>query len=229
LIDVSRRHILPAMSDSPPASPASAPPPADASRERIIAAATSLFAEHGYDGTSTRRIAADAGLNMATVAYHVGGKPDLYREVMLRAHLAEQRVLTDALAAFREVAPTDPVAAVTALVDRYLDFCLDQPHIPALWMRRWLSDAAEFADLEAAYARPLIEAVTDTVREVVPAGPSAAPADVEMTVWTVLWSTHGFCRSGIRADVPRFRAHLRTLVLRDLGLGARDARDQERG
>ncbi|WP_406840413.1 TetR/AcrR family transcriptional regulator [Streptomyces sp. AHU1] len=220
------------MSDSPPASPAPAPPPADASRERIIAAATSLFAEHGYDGTSTRRIAADAGLNMATVAYHVGGKPDLYREVMLRAHLAEQRVLTDALAAFREVAPTDPVAAVTALVDRYLDFCLDQPHIPALWMRRWLSDAAEFADLEAAYARPLIESVTDTVREAVPDGPeagSAARADVEMTVWTVLWSTHGFCRSGIRAEVPRFRAHLRALVLRDLGLDAPRPREGEHG
>ncbi|MEV6017003.1 MULTISPECIES: TetR family transcriptional regulator [unclassified Streptomyces] len=220
------------MSDSPPVPAASAPPPADASRERIIAAATSLFADHGYDGTSTRRIAAEAGLNMATVAYHVGGKPDLYREVMLRAHLAEQRVLTDALAAFRELAPTDPVAAVTGLVDRYLDFCLDQPHIPALWMRRWLSDAAEFADLEAAYARPLIESVRDTVREVVPAAPrtdSAAPADVEMTVWTVLWSTHGFCRSGIRAEVPRFRAHLRSLVLRDLGLGAPEPRERERG
>ncbi|MET8857536.1 MULTISPECIES: TetR/AcrR family transcriptional regulator [unclassified Streptomyces] len=217
------------MPDSPPASPPPAPSPADASRERIIAAATALFADHGYDGTSTRRIAAEAGLNMATVAYHVGGKPDLYREVMLRAHLAEQRVLTDALAAFRDLAPTDPAAAVTGLVDRYLDFCLDQPHIPALWMRRWLSDAAEFADLEAAYARPLIESVRDTVREVIPSGPSTEPADVEMTVHTVLWSTHGFCRSGIRAQVPRFRAHLRALVLRDLGLRAPEPRDQEQG
>ncbi|MFF2364267.1 TetR/AcrR family transcriptional regulator [Streptomyces sp. NPDC058122] len=217
------------MPDSPPASPPPAPSPADASRERIIAAATALFADHGYDGTSTRRIAAEAGLNMATVAYHVGGKPDLYREVMLRAHLAEQRVLTDALAAFRDLAPTDPAAAVTGLVDRYLDFCLDQPHIPALWMRRWLSDAAEFADLEAAYARPLIESVRDTVREVIPSGRSTEPADVEMTVHTVLWSTHGFCRSGIRAQVPRFRAHLRALVLRDLGLRAPEPRDQEQG
>ncbi|MFE2531432.1 TetR/AcrR family transcriptional regulator [Streptomyces sp. NPDC059371] len=233
------------MSDSPPASPPPVPSPADASRERIIAAATALFADHGYDGTSTRRIAAEAGLNMATVAYHVGGKPDLYREVMLRAHLAEQRVLTDALAAFRKLAPTDPVAAVTGLVDRYLDFCLDQPHIPALWMRRWLSDAAEFADLEAAYARPLIESVRDTVREVVPSVRSTGPADVEatgpadveatglvdveMTVYTVLWNTHGFCRSGIRAQVPRFRAHLRALVLRELGLAAPRPRDQERG
>ncbi|WP_425558522.1 TetR family transcriptional regulator [Kitasatospora albolonga] len=40
---------------------------ADTSRERIIAAATTLFAEHGYDGTATRTIAAAAGLNIATV------------------------------------------------------------------------------------------------------------------------------------------------------------------
>ncbi|MFG2310448.1 TetR/AcrR family transcriptional regulator [Streptomyces sp. NPDC048566] len=203
-----------------PEHPPTAPPPAEASRERIIAAATALFADHGYDGTSTRRIAADAGLNMATVAYHVGGKPDLYREVMLRAHLAEQRVLADALTAFRTLAPTDPVAAVTGLLDRYLDFCLDQPHIPALWMRRWLADAAEFADLEASYARPLIDAVRDTVGEALAPRPEAAalPADVEMTVWTVLWSIHGFCRSVVRAEVPRFRAHLHGLVLRGLGL-----------
>ncbi|MEU3794298.1 helix-turn-helix domain-containing protein [Streptomyces fructofermentans] len=217
------------MPESPPASPDPAPSSADASRERIVAAATALFADHGYDGTSTRRIAAEAGLNMATVAYHVGGKPDLYREVMRRAHLAEQQALTAALAAFRELAPTDPVAAVTGLVDEYLDFCLAQPHIPALWMRRWLADAAEFADLEASYARPLIESVRDTVDEALAALPAAAatPDDVEMTVWTVLWTTHGFCRSGIRTEVPRFRAHLRGLVLRDLGLGARGPRDAE--
>ncbi|MEW2164852.1 TetR/AcrR family transcriptional regulator [Streptomyces sp. NPDC007084] len=229
------------MPESPPASPAAAPAPpdarrgaspaADASRERIIAAATALFADHGYDGTSTRRIAAEAGLNMATVAYHVGGKPDLYREVMLRAHLAEQRVLADALGTFRTLAPTDPAAAVTGLLDRYLDFCLDQPHIPALWMRRWLADAAEFEDLEGSYARPLIESVRDTVAGALAALPdgAAAPADIEMTVWTVLWTTHGFCRSVVRAEVPRFRAHLRGLVLRDLGLGTPAANARERG
>ncbi|WP_415937080.1 TetR/AcrR family transcriptional regulator [Streptomyces sp. 039-1] len=219
------------MPESPPASPAAAQAPSDASRERIVAAATALFADHGYDGTSTRRIAAEAGLNMATVAYHVGGKPDLYREVMLRAHLAEQRVLADALQTFRALAPTDPAAAVTGLVDRYLDFCLDQPHIPALWMRRWLADAAEFSDLEASYARPLIYSVRDTVGEALAALPdgSTAPADIEMTVWTVLWSTHGFCRSAVRAEVPRFRAHLRALVLRDLGLGTPAPNHPEHG
>ncbi|MFD0070596.1 hypothetical protein, partial [Streptomyces sp. NPDC127574] len=71
----------------------------------------------------------------------------------------------------------------------------------------------------------------DTVGEALAALPdgSALPADVEMTVWTVLWSTHGFCRSGVRAEVPRFRAHLRGLVLRDLGLGTPAPSDREHG
>ena len=54
------------------------------SRERILSAATELFAERGYEATSTRTIAERVGLNIATVAYHVGGKPDLYREVVRR-------------------------------------------------------------------------------------------------------------------------------------------------
>ncbi|GAA2044454.1 hypothetical protein GCM10009839_55130 [Catenulispora yoronensis] len=192
-----------------------APQPPIESRDRILAAATALFAEHGYDGTTTRQIAAASGLNMATVNYHVGGKADLYREVMRLAHEAERAVVEGALAAFLRDAGADPAGAVAAFTDRYLDFCLEQPHVPALWMRRWLADAAEFADLEDRYARPLIESVRDTIVEILP-GNSADEA--ELAVYTVLWTTHGFCRSAIRDQVPRFRAHLRRLVLKQLGL-----------
>ncbi|RKE18786.1 TetR/AcrR family transcriptional regulator [Streptomyces sp. TLI_171] len=191
------------------------PSPADASRERIVAAATALFAEHGYDGTTTRTIAGAAGLNVATVAYHVGGKADLYREVMRRAHEAEQAAVGAALAEFAREAPADPAAAAAAFADRYLDFCLAQPHVPALWMRRWLSDAAEFAGLEEQYTRPLLESVRDALTAALA---ELTPDRAELALWTVLWTTHGFCRSMIRAQVPRFRAHLRALVLRELGL-----------
>ncbi|OIJ68023.1 TetR/AcrR family transcriptional regulator [Streptomyces mangrovisoli] len=201
----------------------------DTSRERIVDAATRLFAEHGYDGTSTRQIAAEAGLNMATVNYHTGAKKELYVEVMRRAHQAERSALEMALAEFRATVPASPGAAVAGLVDRYLDFCLEHPQVPALWMRRWLSDADEVSELEADFARPLIESVREAVVSAFPTD-EAPGADLEMTIWTVLWSTHGFCRSGIldgdavrrgpgdKDAVERFRRHLRTLVLRDLGL-----------
>ncbi|MBR7836870.1 TetR/AcrR family transcriptional regulator [Actinospica durhamensis] len=204
-------------------------PTPDDSRERVIAAATTLFAEHGYDGTSTRQIANQVGLNVATVAYHVGAKADLYQEVMRRAYAAEAQHLTRALAAFHTAAAADPAAAVRTLVGAYFDFCLAHAHIPALWMRRWLSDAAEVIGPEAEYAKPQIDAVRAAVEAALPE--VAACADVEMTVWTVLWMTHGFCCSGLLDQdgtrrgptdpqaVDRFRTHLEGLALRELGLG----------
>ena len=205
------------------------PPPSDDSRERVIAAATVLFAEHGYDGTSTRQIANQVGLNVATVAYHAGSKAELYQEVMRRAYAAEAQHLTRALAAFHSSAAANPAEAVRSLVGTYLDFCLANAHVPALWIRRWLSDAAEVIGPEAEYAKPLIDAVREAVEGALP--DVAARADVEMTVWTVLWMTHGFCCSGVldkdgvrrgpgdAQAVDRFRAHLQGLALRELGLG----------
>ena len=172
---------------SAPKPPSSAP---DDSRERILAAATALFAEHGYDGATTRLVAAAAGLNVATVAYHVGSKADLYREVMRRAQAAEAEAVDAALDAFRTAAAEDAAGAVRGLVGADLDFCLEDPNIPALWMRRWLADAAEVVGPEAEYAKPLIDAVCAAVERELPG--VAAAAEVEMTVWTILWSTHGF-------------------------------------
>jgi AcrR family transcriptional regulator len=53
---------------------------AEQTRERILAAAQKLFAEHGFDGTSVRDITAEAGCNVASVNYHFGGKENLYLE-----------------------------------------------------------------------------------------------------------------------------------------------------
>jgi AcrR family transcriptional regulator len=195
-------------------------PARDSARERILDAATRLFAGLGYDGTSTRLIADSAGLNIATVAYHVGGKRDLYLAVMERAHRAERAVLEEALTGF-----TPDPGGVRRLVDRYLDFCLDRPEIPALWMHRWLSDAADVVHLEGLYVKPLLASVGEAVREAAGDG-----VDVDYAVMTVIWTTHGFCGGGVLdgdgrrtgpddpKQVARFRAHLHRLVARMLDL-----------
>jgi AcrR family transcriptional regulator len=56
-----------------------------ATRERLIAAATRLFAEHGFHSVSVRDICSEAGANVAAVNYHFQGKLGLYREVVGRA------------------------------------------------------------------------------------------------------------------------------------------------
>jgi AcrR family transcriptional regulator len=51
------------------------------SQQRILAAAEQLFAASGYEGTSIRQIAQQAGVPVALVSYHFGDKLGLYRRV----------------------------------------------------------------------------------------------------------------------------------------------------
>lgn len=55
-----------------------------ATHERILDAAERLFAEHGFVGTSLRRITGAAAVNLAAVNYHFGDKESLYAEVLRR-------------------------------------------------------------------------------------------------------------------------------------------------
>ena len=55
-------------------------------RDRLLDSAEQLFADHGFDGTSIRDLAAAAGCNIASVNYYFGGKEKLYVEIW-RSHL----------------------------------------------------------------------------------------------------------------------------------------------
>jgi len=63
-----------------------------ATREKIIKAASRAFALSGYEGASIRTIVAEADVNQAAINYHFGGKEGLYRAVLetaLRALMSE--------------------------------------------------------------------------------------------------------------------------------------------
>ncbi len=51
--------------------------PADQTRMALVIAALRLFGSKGFDGTSTREIAAAAGANVGSISYHFGGKDGL--------------------------------------------------------------------------------------------------------------------------------------------------------
>lgn len=47
-------------------------------RQKILAAARDQFGQHGYDGTTIRGVAAEAGVNAALVLHFFGGKEQLF-------------------------------------------------------------------------------------------------------------------------------------------------------
>ena len=53
-----------------------------ACRSLLVAAATPLFARKGLHGVSVRELARAAGVNLAMVSYHFGGKEGLYAAVV---------------------------------------------------------------------------------------------------------------------------------------------------
>ena len=63
-----------------PMSSLAAPLPLD-TRETLIEAALACFAKYGYEATSIRQIAAEAGKNSSLISYYFKSKEGLYREV----------------------------------------------------------------------------------------------------------------------------------------------------
>ena len=51
-------------------------------RARLMLACVKLCAAKGLDGTTTREIAQEAGLNVSLISYYFGGKEGLYRAVL---------------------------------------------------------------------------------------------------------------------------------------------------
>ena len=87
--------------------------PAMNRRDEILAAAACVFAQHGFRGSTTKRIADAAGVNEITLFRQFGSKEALIREAM--KHMTE----TDGLTSLPEE-PIEPEAELTAWSESYI-------------------------------------------------------------------------------------------------------------
>ena len=86
-------------------------PRADAARGRLMDAAEAAFAQHGYHGTTTRHIAAAAGMSPAALYVHHASKEEL---LFLISRAGHEEVLSLLDVALR--VSDDPVAQLRAVV-----------------------------------------------------------------------------------------------------------------
>ncbi|MEU8796388.1 TetR/AcrR family transcriptional regulator [Spirillospora sp. NPDC048819] len=187
----------------------------------VLQVAIRLFAELGYDGTTRQLVADAAGVGVQEVADVWGDKRGLYLAAMRGAFEAEQAMLKEAV----ENCPPG-LQCLHEVADTYLDFHADHPYIRALWMQRWMRDAADIGGLEDSFTRPLLRLVTRNVADRLPPG---SQVDVPYLLSMVIWCVHGFLASGVLAhghglryaDDPRtrqeFRAQLHLLIDRMAG------------
>lgn len=168
------------------------------SAERIIRIATTLFAEHGFDGVSTREIAAAAELNIATVHYHVGTKRELYRLVFRRMSELEREVAGRTIDSLSTTSLDSPAAVrhlLYTVADTLVTMTVEHPQVPRLWMRRWLEEHDPDVEIEASVPvyRMFLDLVTRIETE---SGYPYRGPNRELFLKSVSWMLYGHALSG---------------------------------
>lgn len=114
-------------------------------RHAILTQAAQLFAARGYDGCSTRDVAAAAKVSHANIRYHFGGKEDLWRKVIqfLRAKAYQG---TDLLAELgTSLSPTEIFRQHTRNAIMYF---VSSPELPKILYHERLSNSGRLSEIE---------------------------------------------------------------------------------
>jgi AcrR family transcriptional regulator len=137
--------------------------PHDAANTRtaILEAAAALYAEHGFDGTTTADIALRARANKAMIHYHFGTKDGLYREILATG----VESLATAVASVRN-AGDPPEEQLRGAIHAWVGVASRHPHLPMLLMREFLSGGAHLDDA----LLPRFLSVFGNIREILEEG-----------------------------------------------------------
>lgn len=87
-------------------------------KNKILDAAESLFAENGFNGTSLREITSKAEVNLAAVNYHFGSKKELIKAVMSRYMNALSPLLIVALG---DICQQDSKPTLTEVLTAFIE------------------------------------------------------------------------------------------------------------
>lgn len=138
-----------------------------AARERILEEALALFATRGFDGASTKDIAASCGLSDSVVLYHFGSKEQLWRSAM-RHLFAKVGVRPDVESA--TLKDLDLVSQLRVRLRRFAHVSAQHPQLGGVIMLEGLAGGPRLEWLAHALLKPNYDSWTDLVARGVEAG-----------------------------------------------------------
>jgi AcrR family transcriptional regulator len=94
----------------------------EATRQRLVVSARTLFAERGYAGVGTEEIVQAAGVTRGALYHQFRDKADLFAAV---AETVQAEIAHRIIAGAQTDGATDPMAALHAGVRRFLEVCAD--------------------------------------------------------------------------------------------------------
>lgn len=176
--------------------PANANP--ELQRERLLQAALSHFAHHGFNGTSLRMIAAEAGVAHGLIRHYFSNKEELFHATA--DYLFGQ--VADALEQHQGAETgVDAVAQLELQIRSFVHLSARLPHLAGFLMQAGLDGGAHFDYVIKHHVRPLYEQSLKPYLLAVNAGAvQAMDADFLFTITTHA-ATAPFAQAAVRKAI----------------------------
>lgn len=158
-------------------------------RERMLDVALEAFSELGYDGASTRAIAARAGVNQGMIPYYFGSKEALWREAVDRV-FAELRAELDAV--LDDESAGDDRARLERLIRGMVRYVARKPAFARLMSEEGKREGQRMRWIVDHHIRPLFERTGELGRALRtgPLGEHSAPLQFYILVGAVTLIFH---------------------------------------
>lgn len=95
------------------------------SKTRILEAATALFAQKGFEGTSIREICKKANVNLCMISYYWGGKQELYQgiiENLIEKQIEYSKSFIDLNKKTKDMSVDECINLLMTIADKFVDF-----------------------------------------------------------------------------------------------------------
>jgi len=159
-----------ATAHSPPRRPT---PKAERTRQAVLEAAETLFAEHGFAATRLEEVAARVGIRRASIVYHFRDKQELYDAVLEGVLGGLFRVIEPAL-----TAPVPLLERIEGSVSAWVDYVGQRPTFARLLLREIAGGPGAPGSPLLRHTKPFVELVKK-VREETGGDPLAARSAVD--------------------------------------------------